>query len=80
MTSMVAVQETVRAVETRANQLVAQFDPIRALLIVLSLPFIVVGWLARLVYRVVLVVGAWVFSAVEAGWKRGAPRPDGRSG
>ena len=73
MTSATLVT-TVQDVETRANQLVSSFDPIRFLLILLSIPFIVVGWVARLVYRVVLVVAMWIWAAAETGWKRASPK------
>ncbi len=76
---MTTVEDAVRAVqdvETRANELVGKFDPIRFLLIALAVPFIVLGWVARLAYRVVLVVAMWAVAALEIGWKRAAPRKD----
>ncbi|HEV2778831.1 MAG TPA: hypothetical protein VGX25_05465 [Actinophytocola sp.] len=74
MTTVEPAAQTVQAVEQRANELIKSFDPIRFLLILLSIPFIVVGYVARLVYRVVLVVFIWAYSAAETGWKRAAPR------
>lgn len=71
---MTTLATTVQDVESRANQLVASFDLVRFLLILLSIPFIVVGWTARWVYRVVLVVAMWAYAAAETGWKRAAPR------
>lgn len=71
---MTTITATVQDVETRANQLISTFNLIRFLLILLSVPFIVLGWVARLVYRAVLVVAVWVYAAVEIGWKRAAPK------
>lgn len=71
--AVTAMVDTVQQVETRANQLRAQFDPVRVLLILLSLPFILLGWVARFVYRALVVVGVWMWAAAETGWKRAAP-------
>lgn len=72
MTTVEGAARAVQDVETRANELIGKFDLIRFALIVLSLPFIVLGFLARLVYRAVLVVAVWAWAALEIGWKRAA--------
>ena len=77
MTSMVATaQATVQAVETRANELVRGFDLVRVLLILLSLPFIVIGWVAQKAFRVLVIAGAWVWAAAETGWQAGKKKSD----
>lgn len=60
----------------RINERVADFNVIRFVLAVLALPFIVVGFAARVVF----VAGAWACVAVAEGWKMAAETPALRRG
>lgn len=75
MTTWVATARgRLEALETRANQLITTFSVIRALLIVLSVPFFLTGWTVRLVFRLGVVVVAWLWAALETGWQAGRKR------
>lgn len=71
---MVTLATMAQNVSTRANQRIATFNLVAFLLVLLSVPFIVLGLAARLVYRVVLVVAIWAYSAIEEGWAHAGPK------
>jgi hypothetical protein len=62
----------VTSVQIDAREMARTFDLARFLLVVLALPFLVLGFAARLVYRVVLLAGIWAWAAVRTGWRLAA--------
>lgn len=71
---MVTMATLAQNVATRANRRIAAFNLVAFLLTLLSVPFIVLGWVARLAYRVVLVVVIWAYSGLEEGWTHAGPK------
>jgi hypothetical protein len=53
---------------------------LRVLLVVLAVPFLLIGWIARMAVRAVWTAGTWVFAAVQVGWELAGPRPDAEDG
>lgn len=66
----------VDAIRERAEAI----DPARVALALLAIPFLVIGWLARMVVRAVWLVLSWAFAAVQVGWAQAAPSREPEDG
>lgn len=66
---MVSLSATVDQVRAEARQI----DVVKALLTLLVLPFFVLGWSARMVWRGFCFVVSFVGAAVKVGWRAAAP-------
>ncbi|UJW32401.1 hypothetical protein L3Q67_01025 [Saccharothrix sp. AJ9571] len=62
MTSMVA---TASRIEEKARE----FEPVRLVLTVLALPFLVLGWTAFMLWRLLRLVASWLWAAAVVGWE-----------
>lgn len=62
---MQSIAKTVEQIQDKARE----FNMGRFLLVLVSLPFFVLGWVARYGTASVLVVASWVWAAVQVGWK-----------
>jgi len=59
------------------RQKAASIDPARVALALAAIPFLVIGWLARSLWRVVWGVISFVFAAVQYGWAQAGPADPG---
>lgn len=80
-----AVAESVPVEQIRAKA--AAIDPavvaaasLRMTLVLLAVPFLLLGWFARIIVRGVWAAGTWVFAAVQVGWAQAGPRPETEDG
>jgi len=65
--------ETVPVDQIRAKA--ESIDPARVALALAAIPFLVIGWIARSLWRVVWAVVSFAFAAVQYGWAQAARSP-----
>lgn len=70
---MVSLSATVDQVRAEARQV----DVTKLLLTLLLLPFFVLGWSARMVWRVACYVISFAGAACKVGWRAAGPNRDG---
>lgn len=72
--------EQIREKAAAVDPAAAAAAVLRVLLVFLAVPFLLIGWIARMVVRAVWTAGTWVFAAVQVGWEQAGPRPDAEDG
>lgn len=80
---MTALTETIPQIREKAAAIdpaVAAAAALRVLLVLLAVPFLLIGWLARMLVRMTWAASTWVFAAVQVGWAQAGPRPEVEDG
>lgn len=72
--------EQIREKAAALDPAVAAAAALRLLLVLLALPFLLLGWVARIVVRCLWAAAAWVWAAVLVGWAQAGPRPETEDG
>ena len=67
---MTTITAVIQRIETKAPQ----FNALRTLLILIGVPFFVIGWLAFGAVRFLNLVASWVWAAVIVGWESAKER------
>lgn len=66
--------DTIRSRAAAIDPAVAAAALLRMVLVVVALPFLLVGWTARILVRGAWAAATWVFAAVQVGWAQAGPR------
>lgn len=75
---MAVLTETIPVDRIRAKA--DAIDPARVALALAAIPFLLIGWIARAVWRVVWAAVSFAFAAVQVGWAQAGPRPEPEPG
>lgn len=71
---------TITAVIQRIETRSVQFNAVRTLLILIGVPFFVIGFIAFGTVRFLNLVASWVWAAVIVGWESAKERRNGPAG
>lgn len=68
--------EQIREKAAALDPAVAAAAALRLLLVILAVPFLLLGWFARIVVRCLWAAATWVWASVHVGWAQAGPRPE----
>lgn len=72
--------EQIREKAAAIDPAVVAAASLRMLLVLLAVPFLLIGWLSRMIVRAVWAASTWVVAAVQVGWAHAGPRPEAEDG